>query len=802
MKSPKEEISCPPCEYFSRGAKVEVRDEQGAWFPAHVLDPNPNQSPFSLRNRNRKQKLLVVEYETLVSDDDPSKPLTEEIEVGMLRPSPPAEEEEEGFEANDVVDAFNLDAWWPGVVMSVVGDKYTVGFKSPPDLLELGRGELRRHWDWCGGEWTRAGKEMMMRLDFSPGEDVEVNLHRERVWYAWIPAIYVGPLGGNSFLVRYKGANNGHENGFVKVVSDYQIRPLPPQQEERAFELLGMVDAYLDMCWWVGDITKVLTGERYVVTLRFTKQEKEFRSSDLRHHSEWIGSKWVSDPKALENSIVNEERLRYARSNYRKSEEKTPCHTKSQMKQLTCLVKKSPYGNTIKKLKLSELSIDGATFSSSTPSKKLKGKRSEDSLSLSALFGRAKSVKTSNRKGPFEDGEKSEQQLVGQLDGEVTTPVKRRVGQRKSQADSPSPGVRQGTKARRPKLHVKKRSGIDKAYEQNLEDEHVINGIESSGIGSENEIMGGSKAGSSCLLPMEDNQQHNEDGASSGIKLKRKLPMLVVEHSKDPTTGSGDSVRDGRAVASVEKVKLAVSGIPAKKLDHDQSLFIKEGNSVKTVEGSISGRKIETGVKGDVAQQDSPNLPFVKSIPLWENIESMEVFKRFPQKPHFHPVLKSKEVFREGSAFGKMLAFRTLVDWTSKIRIGDPRNVIDSNLEATVELELHGFDVDAIKCRLTGLLDLKAKLEELQNQSKVVETKITACRQNTIKDTETICRIDKEIKDLEANIKGLKKKRAMAVSMCSAKDSELSKLQSEAKVISEGIQSIQHGFDILAAAPL
>ncbi|XP_061997705.1 DUF724 domain-containing protein 3-like isoform X2 [Rosa rugosa] len=799
MKNPKEEISCLPCGYFSRGAKVEVRDVQGAWFPAHVLDPNPNPSPFSLRNR--KQKLLVVEYETLVSDDDPLKPLTEEIEVGLLRPSPPAEEEE-GFEVNDVVDAFNLDAWWPGVVMSVVGDKYTVGFKSPPDLLELGSGELRRHWDWRGGEWTRAGKEMMMQLDFSPGEDVEVNLHRERVWYAWIPAIYVGPLGGNSFLVRYKGANNGDENGFVKAVSDYQIRPLPPQQEERAFELLGMVDAYQDMCWWVGDITKVLTEERYVVTLRFTKQEKQFRSSDLRHHSEWIGSKWVSDPKALENSIVNEERLRYTRSNYRNSEEKTPCHTKSQMKQSTCLVNKSPYGNTNKKLKLSELSNDGATFSSPTPSKKLKGERSEDSISLLALFGREKSIKTSNRKGPFEDGEKSEQQHVGQLDGEVTTPVKRRGGRRKSQADSPSPGVRQGSKARRPKLHVKKSSGIDKVYEQNLEDEHVINGIESSGISSENEVMGGSKARSSCLLPMEDNQQHNEDGTSSGIKLKRKLPMLVVEHSKDPTTGSGDSVRDGRAVASVEKVKLAVSGIPAKEPDHDQSLFIKEGNSVKTVEGSISGRKIETGVKGDVEQEDSPNLPFVKSIPLWENIESMEVFKRFPQKPHFHPVLKTKEVFREGSAFGKMLAFSSLVDRTSKIRIGDPRNVIDSNLEATVELELHGFDVDAIKCRLTGLLDLKAKLEELQNQSKVVETKITACRQNTIKDTETISRIDKEIKDLEANIKGLKKKRAMVVSMCSAKDSELSKLQSEAKVISEGIQSIQHGFDILAAAPL
>lgn len=36
---------------------------------------------------------------------------------------------------------------------------------------------------------------------------------------------------------------------------------------------------------------------------------------------------------------------------------------------------------------------------------------------------------------------------------------------------------------------------------------------------------------------MQDNQQQDEDGVSSGIKLKGKLPELLVEHSKDPTTG-------------------------------------------------------------------------------------------------------------------------------------------------------------------------------------------------------------------------------------------------------------------------
>lgn len=103
--------------------------------------------------------------------------------------------------------------------------------------------------------------------------------------------------------------------------------------------------------------------------------------------------------QALEESMVNEEQLRYAKSSYRNSEGKTPCYTKSRMKQSTVFVDKTPCGNTIKKLKLSQLPDNGATFSSPTLSKKLKLELSEDSLSLAALFGRATPVNISKSKG-------------------------------------------------------------------------------------------------------------------------------------------------------------------------------------------------------------------------------------------------------------------------------------------------------------------------------------------------------------------------------------------------------------------
>lgn len=53
-------------------------------------------------------------------------------------------------------------------------------------------------------------------------------------------------------------------------------------------------------------------------------------------------------------------------------------------------------------------------------------------------------------------------------------------------------------------------------------------------------------------------------------------------------SGSEDLVRDGLDVASSVEVQLAVSALPAKEPDHDQSLSlrIEEGHSVKTMEGS------------------------------------------------------------------------------------------------------------------------------------------------------------------------------------------------------------------------
>nr|GFA30224.1 agenet-like domain-containing protein [Tanacetum cinerariifolium] len=99
----------------------------------------------------------------------------------------------------------------------------------------------------------------------------------------------------------------------------------------------------------------------------------------------------------------------------------------------------------------------------------------------------------------------------------------------------------------------------------------------------------------------------------------------------------------------------------------------------------------------------------------------MEAFQKIPQNPHFRPLLEGvKESAREGLAIGTMATFSTVVDSINRLRFEDPRSTIEDCLETLVELESNGFNVEVIRDRLTCLLLLKVKQEELEDGSKGV----------------------------------------------------------------------------------
>ncbi|KAF9605561.1 hypothetical protein IFM89_017580 [Coptis chinensis] len=101
----------------------------------------------------------------------------------------------------------------------------------------------------------------------------------------------------NKVFVEYGGGFMKDDSGtqplreFINVVN---VRPKPPEELCHNFELSDEVDAFQDCVWWEGVVTKVKENSRYMVYFRPSKEELEFKQSDLRLHREWIGgTSWL-----------------------------------------------------------------------------------------------------------------------------------------------------------------------------------------------------------------------------------------------------------------------------------------------------------------------------------------------------------------------------------------------------------------------------------------------------------------------------------------------------------------------------
>ncbi|CAN6846473.1 unnamed protein product [Brassica oleracea] len=121
-------------------------------------------------------------------------------------------------------------------------------------------------------------------------------------------------------------------------------------------------------------------------------------------------------------------------------------------------------------------------------------------------------------------------------------------------------------------------------------------------------------------------------------------------------------------------------------------------------------------------------LPFAKKLPIWKTVESMEVFKTFPQSPHFIPLLEIREDAREMSAVGMMLTFSGLLEEVKSLKLNNPISSLNSLLsDSFAELEKPGFDVKVPMLRVSNLLSLidrqAKKMEELEDCEKVTAEK-------------------------------------------------------------------------------
>ncbi|CAK7323033.1 unnamed protein product [Dovyalis caffra] len=200
---------------------------------------------------------------------------------------------------------------------------------------------------------------------------------------------------------------------------------------------------------------------------------------------------------------------------------------------------------------------------------------------------------------------------------------------------------------------------------------------------------------------------------------------------------------------------------------------------------------MDASVNGELSEH--PLVSIVKNSPVWDMIESLDVFQKMPQKPHFNPLIKCKEIEREGYAIGKMVQFATVVEKTSGLQLGNPINVFDSYLKTLADLKRYGFDVEVVVYRINCLLSIKESQVQLQSTSKEVETQILKSTCERIKLEEDIEAINKKIRELE-------EERGLALSKKESKDSEITSLQMQSRGISADISKAILDFENQATA--
>uniref|UniRef100_A0A0E0BI76 Agenet domain-containing protein n=1 Tax=Oryza glumipatula TaxID=40148 RepID=A0A0E0BI76_9ORYZ len=194
-------------------------------------------------------------------------------------------------------------------------------------------------------------------------------------------------------------------------------------------------------------------------------------------------------------------------------------------------------------------------------------------------------------------------------------------------------------------------------------------------------------------------------------------------------------------------------------------------------------------------------LPFVKTSPMWAQIEAMEVFSKVPQRPNFHQLQQHPPEFREGIALGLMYSFTNLAESINMLNVHDDNAVFEHKMRCISVLEADGFDVRHLRSRLETLLSLKNSWSKIQDMMKRSEKKIA---QEEIDDQQRCAEISvlsMVVRQLEqhAHLFRCIKNRAISQQMSHAM--EKSRLKVEASQLKQSSMSTEQRFSSVVAAP-
>lgn len=202
-------------------------------------------------------------------------------------------------------------------------------------------------------------------------------------------------------------------------------------------------------------------------------------------------------------------------------------------------------------------------------------------------------------------------------------------------------------------------------------------------------------------------------------------------------------------------------------------------------------------------------LPFANKSLLWKIYETMEVFKKLPQSPHFSPLIEStSEDFREGSALGMMATFSGLFEKLKDMESDVTISQLDSLKDSFTKLEEHGFDVTRPLSRINKLLALKGRqLKILEgrrglDKERMDESSIRRKAELEFGETERkMVEVKRKILELQRQEAALKEQKEAAEEQKDQACRKIWKVESCARDLGVKLEDVEFDFETILSAP-
>ncbi|RLN11825.1 hypothetical protein C2845_PM09G07190 [Panicum miliaceum] len=248
--------------------------------------------------------------------------------------------------------------------------------------------------------------------------------------------------------------------------------------------------------------------------------------------------------------------------------------------------------------------------------------------------------------------------------------------------------------------------------------------------------------------------EHSHDPESSEAKKSRKeLQQKVAVLAEGSEHASVCEM--GNPLSALENSSASIDPPNSSSLLYDidmHSSNLDEGQTAPS-----SGCQGNTNADA-LRHNTSTQFPFVKSSIFWSKIEEEEVFKEFPQRPHFLPVQQYLPGQREEEAFAMMITFNNLVKSIRESNIADNESSFEEKKCILAELKTNGFDVQYFESLLDQLTKVKFEYTKDLEEKTAIEAEKLGATSSLSRNKSLLCDIDKEMALLDQKLRLLRQK--------------------------------------------